>query len=220
MENHLYCYKMTWDTESAPNPHYGVLTLAICKPTIRRCSQLGDWISGWTAKTVHGKDKLYYFDCPKLIYLAKIKEKLTFAEYWEKYKQKRPRKKDDNQVLSIKKTCGGSSKKEEDAIYDSGDNIYKPLVDNPKGSCDFEQVKNNNHKEEDKAHDLKGKYVLICEEFYYYGADNAIDVDKDIFNVIVPRCKKLLLSDCEKFINYICNDKRAIIQGNHENYSE
>lgn len=214
MENHLYCYKMTWDTESAPNPHQGVLTLAICKPTIRRCSQVGDWISGWTANTVHGKDKLYSFDHPKLIYLARIKEKLTFAEFWHRYPKKRPKIIGYNQELSAKKTCGGSSKGTT-AIYDSGDNIYMPTKNG-----DFIQVHNNNHTEKEKDHDLKGVYVLICEEFYYYGVNNAIDVDKDILNVIVPRCKKLLLSDCMGFINFIKKDKRAIIQGNHENHIE
>lgn len=89
MEKYLYCYKMTWDTECAPNPHEGVLTLAICKPTIRRCSQIGDWISGWTAKAVHGKGgQIYPFDAQKLIYLAKITKKLTFEEYWKRYPQK------------------------------------------------------------------------------------------------------------------------------------
>ena len=220
MNSHLYCYKMTWDTESAPNPHYGVLTLAICKPTIRRCAKIGDWISGWTAKTVHGKNnKLYSFDEPKLIYLAKIKEKLTFAEYWEKYDQKRPKIIGYNQDPSIKKTCG-SYLKEGNAIYDSGDNIYKPRIDNPIDSCDFEQVNNNNHKEVDKVHDLNGKYVLLCEEFYYYGVENAIDIDKDILNVVVPRCKKLSLTDCLGFIEYIKKDNRAAIQGNYENHIE
>ena len=91
MTNYLYCYKMTWDTESAPNPHHGVLTLAICKPTIRRCAQVGDWISGWTAKEVHGKDnRRYSFEYPKLIYLARIQKKLTFAEYWIQYTDKYP----------------------------------------------------------------------------------------------------------------------------------
>lgn len=212
MENHLYCYKMTWDTESAPNPHHGVLTLAICKPTIRRCSQVGDWISGWTANTVHGKDKLHSFDHPKLIYLARIKEKLTFAEYWDRYPQKRPQIIGYNQDPSIKKTCGGSPKGAT-AIYDSGDNIYKPTKNG-----DFKQVNNNNHTEKEREHDLNGKYVLICEEFYYYGVDNAIDVDKEILNVIVPRCKKLSLSDCLGFIDYIKKDNRATIQGNYENH--
>ena len=197
MRNYLYCYKMTWDTESAPNPHHGVLTLAICKPTIRRCSQVGDWISGWTAKTVHGKDKrIHSFEHPQLIYLARIQEKLTFAEYWTRYPAKYPHEIKGNMSL-----------------YDSGDNIYKPQVANPNNYNDYEIVNNNNHTIEDKIHDLSGKYVLICEEFYYYGVDNAIDIEKEVFNVTIPRCKKLVLDDYERFICFIRNDRRVKIKG-------
>lgn len=197
MTNYLYCYKMNWDTESAPNPHHGLLTLAICKPTIRRCSQVGDWISGWTAKVVHGKDeRRYSFDNPKLIYLARIQKKLTFDEYWLQYPEKYPHK-----INGMK------------SLYDSGDNIYKPLVANPNDYNDYEQVENNNHTKEDILHDLSGKYVLVCEEFYYYGVDNAIDIEKEVFNVTVPRCKKLVLEDYDRFISYVRNDKRVIIKG-------
>ena len=197
MRNYLYCYKMTWDTESAPNPHHGVLTLAICKPTIRRCSQVGDWISGWTAKVVHGKnDRIYSFDNPKLIYLARVQKKLTFAEYWTRYPAKYPHEIKGNMSL-----------------YDSGDNIYKPQVANPNNYNDYEIVNNNNHTIEDKIHDLSGKYVLICEEFYYYGVDNAIDIEKEVFNVTIPRCKKLVLDDYETFICFIRNDRRVKIKG-------
>lgn len=197
MKNYLYCYKMTWDTESAPNPHHGVLTLAICKPTIRRCSQVGDWISGWTAKVVHGKnDRIYSFDHPQLIYLARVQKKLTFAEYWLQYPEKYP-----HEIKGMK------------SLYDSGDNIYKPLLANPNNYNDYEQVSNSNHTKEDIIHDLSGKYVLICEEFYYYGIDNAIDIEKDVFNVTVPRCKKLVLDDYDRFIRFIKNDRRVIIKG-------
>lgn len=208
MKNYLYCYKMTWDTESAPNPHHNVLTLAICKPAIRRCAQVGDWISGWTAKTVHGIDKmLHSFDKPKLIYLAKIKAKLTFAEYWEKYPQKRPQIIGYNQDTFARKTCGGSYRVS-DAIYDSGDNIYKP---NKKGG--FTQVKNNNHTKKEKDHDLSGVYVLICEEFYYYGVNYAKDVSKNVFDVTVPRCKKLSLDYlCMSLIDFIKNDDQVQIK--------
>ena len=197
MKNYLYCYKMTWDTESAPNPHHGVLTLAICKPTIRRCSQVGDWISGWTAKVVHGKnDRIYSFDNPKLIYLARVQKKLTFAEYWLQCPEKYP-----HEIKGMK------------SLYDSGDNIYKPLVANPKNYNDYEQVDNNNHTKEDIIHDLSGKYVLVCEEFYYYGVEDAIDIEKEVFDVTVPRCKKLVLDDYDRFIRFIKNDKRVMIKG-------
>ena len=178
---------MTWDTGSAPNPYHDVLTLAICKPGIRKHSQVGDWISGWTGKNVHGKDgKSHFFNEQKLIYLAKIKEKLTFAEYWEKYPQKQPEK------------------------LDSGDNIYEPI-----GNGKFKLHDNNNgHGEKEMERDLKGEFVLICEEFYYYGVDNALDVSKDIFNVTVPRWKKVSESDSSKLIDFVRNDNHATIKGN------
>ncbi|MFR7823127.1 MAG: hypothetical protein ACLU30_07910 [Odoribacter splanchnicus] len=39
------------DTRFAPNPLFGVLTLATCKPSMRRNMQIGNWIAGWTSKT-------------------------------------------------------------------------------------------------------------------------------------------------------------------------
>ena len=60
--------------------------------------------------------------------------------------------------------------------------------------------------------DLKGEFVLICEEFYYYGVDNALDVSKDIFNVTVPRWKKVSESDSSKLIDFVRNDNRAAIK--------
>lgn len=76
-EKFLHCYKMVWDTEFAPNPHHGVLTLATCKPRIRKYAEVGDWISGWTAVRVHDKNnKIHPFpDKEKLIYLAKVTKK-------------------------------------------------------------------------------------------------------------------------------------------------
>ena len=210
MGNYHHCYKMTWDTGSAPNPYHDVLTLAICKPGIRKHSQVGDWISGWTGKNVHGKDgKSHFFNEQKLIYLAKIKEKLTFAEYWERFPQKRPQIICCNQEPTIKKTCGGISKVA-NAIYNSGDNIYKPI-----GNGKFQQLENGNgHDEKDMERDLKGEFVLICEEFYYYGVDNTLDVSKDIFNVTVPRWKKMSESDSSKLIDFVRNDNHATIKGN------
>ena len=45
-ENKLYSYKMRHDTRFAPNPLFGVLTLATCKPSMRRNMQIGNWIAG------------------------------------------------------------------------------------------------------------------------------------------------------------------------------
>ena len=93
----LYSYKMSHDNRFAPNPLFGVLTLATCKPQLRKNAKVGDWIAGWTLShiahtpTPVGEERL--------IYLARVSEKLTFAEYWEKYPAKRPVYTDDTSVL-------------------------------------------------------------------------------------------------------------------------
>lgn len=197
--NHLYCYKMPWDTGFAPNPHYGMLTLATCKPTIRRCAKVGDWISGWAAKIVHDNDgNTHIFkDGGHLIFLAKISKKVTFGEYWQNYPQKRPKKIINGKaIVSVKNCSMGCSKIE--ILFDVGDNIYEPRNDG-----EFIQHENNYHGDGDKIHDLSGKYVLICDEFYYFGVNNAIKIEYDVFPYVVPRCKKIALDKPSDFINYI-----------------
>ena len=43
-------YKLRHDTGFAPNPFHGFLTLATCKPAIRRCRAKGDWVAGFASK--------------------------------------------------------------------------------------------------------------------------------------------------------------------------
>lgn len=210
MEN-LYCYKMTWDVGFAPNPYEGVLTLATCKPTIRRCAKVGDWISGWTAREVHDKmHQIRRFDGDaRLIYIAKIKDKLTFAEYWKRYPEKRP--KPIGKTKIVHHNCAGINKRE--IKWNNGDNIYKPLIQHPQTEEDYEQITNADHTSSELKHDLSGKYVLICEEFYYFGVENCLSIDRNIFHKIfpnnVPRCKKIGQEDSRQLIEHI-TDKYPI----------
>ena len=48
----LYSYKMSHDNRFAPNPLFGVLTLATCKPQLRKNAKVGDWIAGWTSSHI------------------------------------------------------------------------------------------------------------------------------------------------------------------------
>jgi len=61
----IYAYKMTDDNGAAPCPQGGFLTLAICKPEIRKNAKLGDTLIG-----VGGKN----LGLGRLIYAAKITE--------------------------------------------------------------------------------------------------------------------------------------------------
>lgn len=46
----LYSYTVRYDDGSAPNPLFGICTLAICKPGIRRTARPGDWVVGLGSK--------------------------------------------------------------------------------------------------------------------------------------------------------------------------
>ena len=159
---------------------------------------IGDWVSGWTARTVHDNERLAYSfkEGQNLIYLAKITKKIPFEQYWNEYPEKRP-KKLNTERSEVAKSCGsgcaGTIVK-----YNVGDNIYEPL-----NNGDFIQYENSNHYECDKVHDLSGKNVLICDEFYYFGVKNALRIEKDLFPFIIPRCKKIRLSDVSSLIDFI-----------------
>lgn len=141
----LYSYKMSHDNGFAPNPYFGVLTLATCKPQIRLKVAEGGWIAGWTSQSM----KLHSTTVgnEKLVYLAKITKKLSYGEYWETFPNKR----------------SGNT-----AVATYGDNIYCPSLDETYG---YRQIPNLRHNTEvQKIKDMSGQYVLVCEEFYYFGA--------------------------------------------------
>lgn len=151
----LYSYKMSHDNRFAPNPFFDVLTLATCKPLLRKNAKVGDWIAGWTSlKIAHSPTPVGE---EKLIYLAQVSEKLTFAEYWEKYPQKRPVFTDDTKV---------------NERY--GDNLYKPVEGG------YEQVRNVHHGENKMAKDLRGQYVLVCRKFYYFSCLNPLEIPSEL----------------------------------------
>ena len=148
----LRSYKMTHDTGFAPNVSGNTLSLATCKPKIREVCEKGEWIAGFTSQKVNDKEVVE----KKLIYLAKVSDKINFAEFWQNFECKRPDK------------------------DECGDNIYKPKGDG------YEQVPNNHHGAEWKEHDLKADSVLLCDEFYYFGVDNALDLGDLLAKINVP----------------------------------
>lgn len=69
----------------APNPFFGICTLATCKPTIRRVAQVGDWVigTGSSERTRKGF----------LVYAMRITETMTFHAYWNdpRFQRKKPK---------------------------------------------------------------------------------------------------------------------------------
>ncbi len=179
----LYSYKMQHDNRFAPNPLFGVLTLATCKPYMRLNTKVGEWIAGWTSAhiahspTEQGKEKL--------IYLAKVTHKLTFGEYWEQYPQKRA-------VYT----------KDKDVLERLGDNIYQPDHSSEDG---FKQMPNIHHGADKKAKDLKGKFVLVCEEFYYFSCLSPLEIPMKL-RPKIPKAQTsygTITEDASAFINYV-----------------
>lgn len=161
----LYSYKMTHDSGFAPNPFHGLLTLATCKPGIRRNTQIGDYVAGFTSvelcRDLPGNEKL--------VFIMRVTEKLTFSEYWfdKRFKLKKSTRpipkgiKRINQLSTIN-----------DKIRYSGDNIYEPNISPP---IKFTQRLNINHCGSNNKTDLGGGYVLVSDNFYYFGR-NAIKI--------------------------------------------
>lgn len=161
----LFSYKLTHDTGFAPNPFWGALTLATCKPRIRLSKREGDWIAGFTSQTLCGDS----VGEEKLVYLMEVTEKISFSDYFNspRYRKKIP---------DLEKT---------QCVFLAGDNIYRPIA-SPKGFSDeFVQLKNPYHGEDQIDRDLSGKFVLVSDRFYYFGV-NAISIPQD-FRPQVPK---------------------------------
>lgn len=96
----LFSYIVAVDSGFAPNPFWGTLTLACCKPAIRRGAVPGDLVVGLSSKA-HGH---------RVVYVAEVTEKLTYREFWndKRFARKRP----DMQSADTRDR--------------RGDNIYEP----------------------------------------------------------------------------------------------
>lgn len=169
-----HSYIITRDFGFAPNPFQGVLTLATCKPRIRKSAQVGDYLLGNSPKSLGNR----------LIYMAKVGEITTFDNYWN-----------DPRFQNKKPVMNGSFK----TLY--GDNIYH-REDGEWIQADSHHSGVNglvNLANLNKDTGITDR-VLICNEFFYFGA-SMIDIAKDFpsclhyhighRNVPEEECKRL-----------------------------
>jgi len=147
----LFSYKLTHDGGFAPNPFWGFLTIATCKPGFRRSKRTGDWIAGFTSEKLCGDA----VGQERLVFLMKVDEKIPLADYFNgrRFRRKIPKM---------------SARKE---IHRAGDNIYRPLSSAPAATNDFEQLPNPHHSVDQKSKDIGGQNVLIAAEYVYFGRD-------------------------------------------------
>lgn len=144
----LYSYIITRDYGFAPNPFFGVCTLATCKPKIRLSAQVGDIIAGIGSARVGSP----YKNC--LIYAMVVNEKMSYDDYW------------NSEEFSCKKPAmhGSTKRKYGDNIYHTSEKTGEFIQEDSHHSFENGVINPLNYKR-----DLSGKYVLISDEFWYWG---------------------------------------------------
>ncbi|MGA7675283.1 MAG: hypothetical protein WCA78_09595 [Rhizomicrobium sp.] len=145
----LFSYIVRWDHGFAPNPFYGVCTLATCKPKIRTVAKVGDYVLGTGSKPRGLAGAVVYF--------MRVDEVLTFDTYWRdpRFARKIP-------------VMNGSLQQR------FGDNIYHREVPNGEWI-----QSDSRHSREDGGANLKNltadtgltDRVLVSHQYTYWGAE-------------------------------------------------
>lgn len=136
----LYTYCVRVDNGSAPNPFWGLCTLAICKPVIRRTAKKGDWVVG-TGSSKFGFEN-------QVVYAMEVSDVMTLQEYDRYCQEELPVKIPDINSSDTRRKLG-------DCIY-----AYE------EGRM---QQRAGVHDEDNVARDLGGQNVLISKHFFYFG---------------------------------------------------
>lgn len=144
----LYTYCLLKDTGAAPNPFWGVCTLAICKPAIRRTSKVGDWIVGVGSKNSPLGDISGH-----VVYAMQVTGKMTMKEYDDHCRSQLPQK-----IPNLHTRYGDTWLG--DCLYDYS--LGEPPIQ-----------RRGAHSGKDSAmhykRDLGGINVLLSNHFYYFG---------------------------------------------------
>jgi|SRR5208283_662082 len=146
----LYSYVVARDYGFAPNPFFGVCTLATCKPAIRKHAQVGDWVVG-TGSKGYGLEG-------RLVYAMKVAETCTFDQYWRdpRFRQKKP-----NLRGSLKQAFGDNIYHHSKAGKWIQESSHHSLANGHPNSANIE-------------HDTKSPRVLVGAEFAYWGGEGLL----------------------------------------------
>jgi hypothetical protein len=140
----LFSYVVKRDYGFAPNPYFGVCTLATCKPVIRRTAKIGDWIVG----TGDAGQRSRW-----LVYAMKVSKTMSFNEYW------------DDPTLQRKKPNLYGSKKQA-----FGDNIYTRSTNGDWLQSDSHHTLYDGSPNKINIEtDTTTNRILIADQFVYFG---------------------------------------------------
>lgn len=142
----LFTYTVARDYGFAPNPFYGLCTLATCMPGIRKGAVEGDWIVGGGTKTKNRGGHI--------VYAMRVTEVMPFDHYWrdQRFILKRP-----DLYSSFKRAFG-------DNIYSRDPNTGRWLQADSHHS--YENGQRNAHNVD---HDTKADRILFSDDFIYWG---------------------------------------------------
>lgn len=163
MENKLFSYIVKNDGGAAPNPYYGVCTMTICKPKIRKTAKVGDWVFGTGGKSSKCNDGKIHDLSNKLVIAMKVTGVLTIKEYYEFCKEHLPEKIPNWLDNDWRRKVG-------DCLYHYDENGV------------FRSVKGI-HLQKGQKRDLSGVNTLLSTEFYYFG-EKAVGVPEHLNKLV------------------------------------
>jgi hypothetical protein len=154
----LFSYCIPYDDGAAPNPFWGLCTLTICKPAIRRTASIGDWVIATGAKNVPNHGDL----SNRLVYAMKVTNKLTLEEYDNFCRLYFPEKIPDWNNEDFRRRLG-------DCIYDYsvGEPSQRKCV----------------HNMGNMETDLSGEYALLSGHFYYFG-NKPVELPENLLSIV------------------------------------
>jgi hypothetical protein len=153
----LFSYCIPYDDGAAPNPFWGLCTLAICKPRIRQAANVGDWIVGTGSKHSPIGDI-----SNEVVYAMLVTQKMTIEDYDRFTKSELPRKIPKMESRDLRRQFG-------DSIYDFSK--YPPCL------------RPSVHNEENRSTDLSGGWVLLSDHFFYFG-DRPIALPEKLLGIV------------------------------------
>jgi hypothetical protein len=156
----LYSYSLRYDLGAAPNPYWGLCTLVICKPVIRRNAKCGDWVVGL------GSVNSPLGDMSKaVVYAMKVTiPPKTMSEYNRFCVDELPEKIPDWQNPDFRRRVG-------DCIYDY--------------STDPPSIRESVHNESNRQTDVGGCNALVSDYFYYFD-DRPVPLRTDLEPISHP----------------------------------
>lgn len=143
----LFTYKVASDTGSAPNPYFGVCTLALSVPRIRQEAEPGDLVAGFGCRSAADPDEEF-----RVVHVMQVDEVLSWPHYIARCRAALPGK------------IPGPGAPEQHA----GDCIY-PLEVGRVGRIPL--ASRSGHDASSYSKDVEaGANVLMARCFWYFGA--------------------------------------------------